>query len=279
MVNAAVEIFLIWLIWPSSTYRVARKWTQANPQYGYKHWVEYKCVKREITAGTIAMNALNSLPFSLDDLKQLNELFAKIPTPLCECIQPECGAMFDRMEMRDLNTPPLGDQSKKRYVLETRVIGVKWKGEVLKKAEIVTCTPDGLMIHNLAALGVAEPKIVQDFLEHLRQRNECQLDLELRPSLILGFIQAKLMEMNAETLFKSLQKSHPDSDFSIIYPKINEGYNSDTMSPRGAQIAGQNCKIVEVIHPGLIRKHDKTWRINALVRIENQSRDRNCDEK
>ena len=119
---------------------------------------------------------------------------------------------------------------------------------------------------------MSEPTIVQTFLDHLRQNNEPTVDFELEPSLLNGFIQANMLQKNAESLFACLSKSHPESDFSTIHPRANDWYNADTMTPRGGQIAGQKCRVVEVIHPGLIRKHNKGWSIKALVKIENQNR-------
>ena len=253
-IGFAVVILLSWLIWPSDTYRVARKWVKSSRGEPYKHWIQYRTIKRKVTATTIVMNAINSSTFTLDDLKNLTELFEKLQQPPALPIQ-HC------------------HQQKRRYVFETKAIGVKWRGEVLKKAEVVACTPDHLMIQRLAASGIKEPKIVQTFLDHLRQNNALTVDFELDTSALNGFIQSKMLQKEAESLFTYLAESHPEEDFAINYPKEKDNYNADTMTPQGGKIAAQNCNVAEVIHPGLTRRHSNNWRIKALVRIENQSRD------
>jgi len=221
------------------------------------------------------MNAVNSSTFSSDDLEHLNQLFEKLGQPPAGAILPVAEDDFVETIMNDLMSPGQCHQQKRSYVLEVKAIGVKWRRDVLKKAEVVACTPDHLMIQRLAASGKNESKIVQTFLDHLRQNNELTADFELDPSVLNGFIQSKMLQKDAESLFEYLANSHPDADFSINYPKEKDNYNADTMTPRGGQIAGQKCKVAEVIHPGLTRRHNKSWRIKALVRIENQGRDLN----
>ena len=272
-IGFAVVILLSWLIWPSDTYRVARKWVKSSRGEPYKHWIQYRTIKRKVTATTIVMNAINSSTFTLDDLKNLTELFEKLQQPPALPIQPGSESRFDASLMIDLKSPDQCHQQKRRYVFETKAIGVKWRGEVLKKAEVVACTPVHLMIQRLAASGIKEPKIVQTFLDHLRQNNALTVDFELDTSALNGFIQSKMLQKEAESLFTYLAESHPEEDFAINYPKEKDNYNADTMTPQGGKIAAQNCNVAEVIHPGLTRRHSNNWRIKALVRIENQSRD------
>ncbi len=275
LAGIVTEIFLVRLLWPSFTYRTARKWLKLKHSKKYNDWIRYRTFKHQVTAHFIAMNAATNSSFSLDDLNQLNELFEKLGQPPVHPIIPAIGDRFDDSQMRDLTDDTKSNHRGRSYVLEVGSLGVAWRTEVLKKAGVVACTADRLMIHNLVAIGAAEERILQDFVNYLKQGMPIGPKFELHPSVLQGFIQLKMSERETEGLFRMLVKSHPESDFILVYPKVEERFNGDAMAPRGGQPPGQHCTVAEVVHPGLARKNNKSWRIKALVKIVNITRNEN----
>ena len=269
LADITAVIFLIWLIWPSITYRVALKWLKKNQSQKCMNWINYLTVKRQVTVHFIAMNAIKNTEFSPDDLNQLNELFEKLGQEPAHAIAPAIGARFNESKMKDRIDDTRNSLRSRIYVLRLNSIGVEWKGEVLKKAEVEACNSDRLMIHKLGTVETAENQIAHDFLNYLGEANVNALNLELQPTVIKGFIDMRMCEEKADILFEILKRCHPESDFLLIYPKNNELYNADTMATHGGGLAGQNCRVVGVVHPGLIRTQHRDWRIKALVKIIN----------
>jgi hypothetical protein len=263
---------LIWLLLPTRTYLIARSWLKTHHPKKMSEWIRYSTLKRQVTPRLIAMNATKNSQFSDDDLVHFNELFCKLGQQPAQKIFPVPGSKFAAQVMADLSGSEAGSHGKLEYVLSTEAFGVEWGGIILRKAEVVACTPDRLMIENLneSADRVA---VVRQFRDYLLRRELINSKTELTSSAIQGFIDFAMIEDKARELFELLKRSHPDPVFSLVIPKVGDPFSADTMTPKGGKMAGKNCRVVEVVHPGLIRKDDPRWRIKALVKIENYIRE------
>lgn len=261
---------LFWFFLPTPVFRAAKSWVQTVGPEKYRHWIRYSTNKRSLTPHAIAMNAIQDSSFSENDLEMLNELFAKLEQPLAKLIHPKTGDPFVSRDMQHA-----GDEFNPRrgelYVLAVRSNGVTWRDEVLKKANVTKCTSDRLLVHNLALQKTAGKQLAESFLDFLQQDGELKPDFELSASKVQGFMDTKIDESQAEGLLSTLMESDPDGDLSLIRPAPDQTYDDDTMLAWGSQ-AGHHCKVVAVTHPGLKRKSDRSWRVKALVTIQNRSR-------
>lgn len=261
---------LSWLLFPSPFFQVAISWVRAEEQGKYEHWIRYRTIKRSLSPHAIAMNVINDSSFTANDLQKLNELFARLEQPPAKLIDPQTGDPFVSRDMKHVGEdfkPKRGEL----YVLDLRSNGVEWRNEVLKKANVTKCTSDRLLIHNLALQETTGSKLAESFLSFLQQDGELKPDFELSSSKVQSFVDTRISETQVDGLLSSLMESDPDGDISLIRPVPDQKYDDDTMIASGDQ-PGHRCKVVEVIHPGLKRKSDRSWRVKALVTIQNLSR-------
>lgn len=270
LAGASTIAFLVWLLLPSPFYRAAKRWERGQDSREYRHWIRYHTLKRSLSPLNIAMNAIQAPSFTEQDLKKLNELFAKLDQPPAEWIQAEVGSRFDPAIMKNADID-FQSNRKSLYVLTLHSVGVAWRGEVLKKASVTKCTSDRLTMHNIAFTDTAGKGVAETLLNFIEQNGELPPDFELSASKVKGFIDTRISESQAAGLLSTLLECHPESDFELIRPRSDQWFDDDTMVASGDQ-PGHRCKVVEVIYPGLKRKSDRTWRIKALVTIRNMNR-------
>jgi hypothetical protein len=261
---------LLWLLLPSSAYRKAKEYAKQKDDAKISRWKSYRSVKRFVTPRKIVMNAVQEPSFTIVDLEKLNELLGKLDQPPAVPIQVEVGTQFDENTMVGIESECDSDR-KMNYVLKAHSFGVEWKGDVLKKASVCRCTSDRLMMLELSRMASKDDRSNEAISAILDHKNELLPDFMLDSSWLQGFIDTKIEEKQVSHLFEALKDLHPENDFVIYSPLVGKQYNNDTMIALGS-LPGHRCTVQEVIHPGLLRNSDKSWRIRALVRIKNPSR-------
>jgi len=262
--------FLVWLLWPTSTYRAARGWERSQYSRKYNDWIEYRTFKRSLSPLTIAMKATKSPTFSQTDLKKLNELFAKLEQPPAEPVEVDVGTPFDPSTMEDV-TPEFVVDDGTRYVLENHGFGVFWNDDFLKKTPVTKCTADRLMLHRIDDANKRCESVAREFLNFIFRDGPLPPEFTLGDAKVKSFISMHVSDDQAVEVFSSMLDCHPESDFDLICPVAGHPFNNDTMTSADGQ-PGQRCRVASVLRPGFQRKSDKTWRIKALVTIRNISR-------
>lgn len=261
---------LIWMLWPSKTYRITRDWLESNEfTLRYDHWIHYRAIKRQITARSIVMNALQSPSFLPPDLIQLNRLFNKLGQPEAVAISPPSGQRFCINTMREANAGVSGRDFPMDYVLSEVSMGVSWREEVLLKAGVATCTADRWMIHRLTEDDHFHKSPIPEFLKFLEQKQSQDVAYNLRVMHVQSFIDLFIHGTEAGHLFEAIVSAHPEDDFALVHPERGGPYSADTMATKGAKLVGKDERVSGIIYPGLIRKSDPHWRIKACVTTEN----------
>jgi hypothetical protein len=270
MLGCPVIGLLVWLLLPSSAYRKVKQYARNQSDANIHRWSSYRSVKRLVTPLKIVMNAVQDPSFTKADLEKLNELLAKLEQPAAAPIKVEVGARFDAETMTAADRERENNRGL-RHVLEERSFGVKWRGEVLKKASVTRCTPDRLMMLRLPRATYMADNKAGALATLVNHKKDIPPDFKLDASWLQGFIDTCIDVRHVSQLFAAFKDMHPENDFVIYSPRIGQAYNNDTMITLGDR-PGHRCWVQEVIHPGLHRNSDKAWRIRALVRIKNPSR-------
>ncbi|TSA34568.1 MAG: hypothetical protein D4R65_06030 [Verrucomicrobiaceae bacterium] len=265
--------FLVWLLMPSAAYKIARKWLHDHDYSHYKHWTNYTFFKSFLTERSIIMNAINSPSFTQDDLDRLNELIGKFdkPTPPANAIKSSVGVPYDSNRMTWPNDTDKVNRSLCDFVLHSRVMGVEWRGDILKKEVVIACSADRLLLNNIER-ETAENPLATDFLSFFEASGQIVPDFFLQPSAVQGFLDLSGSKHRPEELFKLLAQHHPFSDFSVVLPRLQGRYDADTMTSSDGAQAWPKSIVIAVVQPGLVRTRSPQWRVKALVRIETPSR-------
>jgi hypothetical protein len=267
--GAAILALLIWLLLPSKNYQIAKSWVRESGKGPHHNWLRYRTLKRFLTPAQIVMNAVEQPEFTSEDLNDLNRLFAKLDQEQAEAVCPPPGSRYNHSEAVDLNRL---SSASTFYVGELVKPGVRWRKEILKKAEVRACTADRLAVQSLLGANSLPPSILSPIRTYFEERRSLTPDFRLDASMLQGVVQVSLTNSDADKLFQALCDVHPESAFILVSPATDDAFNSDSMAPSGGEIAGMNCTVLEVLHSGLIRKDDPDWRIKALVRITNVPR-------
>jgi hypothetical protein len=210
------------------------------------------------------MNATNNPEFTSDDLMLLNGLFEKLGQPAAEFIRPATGDSVDPPSMEILNEEDaIPDRP---LVLDTLTAGVRWRGDTLRKASIVQCGPDYLMMHRLMDQ-TAQDGIVSAFLEYCESKNLLEKGCQLGAGELKGFVDTQMRADMTRVLFDALKKAHPDQCFKLIEPSPGSAFNNDTMLPSAGSVPGQRSTVVEVRRCGIARTSRPMWIIKAVVKI------------
>lgn len=264
VLGMAVIAISVWLLTPSATYRITHRWLRENGQNEAKKWLYYWSFKSFFNPADIAMNAVNNPEFTPDDLMLLNRLFEKLGQPAAEFIRPETGDGVDPSSMEIQNKgDAIPDQL---LVLDALTTGVRWKGGILKKASIVQCGPDFLMMHRLMD-HAEKDEIVSAFLEYCESKDLLDKGYKLGAGELKGFIDTQMRADKTRALFEALRNAHPDHCFELIEPSPGAVFDNDTMVPLAGSVPGQRSIVTETRRCGIARTSHPKWIIKALVKI------------
>lgn len=253
----------IWSLLPSESLRELRRLAIEfdRPDLS-KSWGHYQTTRKFVSPQLIVKNIMTSIPpFEPADLSLLNTLFAKLGKPPAEFIEPERFAPLpspDEAEFEDA-----AGANTITHVAALRQAGVRWRQEVLRKAEVEGCTAD-----YVALLRAAESSsIAREFLNSLN--NSLSNTIQLKSSAVVNFLDLKGLRTSADELFRVLVDNHPMGDFYLETVGNGDRFVQKKMRVDGTVQPGQYCQVIAATHQGLCRKSDPDWRIPAFVKIRN----------
>jgi hypothetical protein len=269
VVGGALLVGLCFLLLPPKLYRLASAWVSAQKDTRYRKWLSYDTVKWSLNARRLAMNAIMCEGFARSDLEALNALFLRLALPPAAPIEPIRGDAYDPKVMSSVDKlEPLPTSRKSSYVLGVDAIGVRWRGEVLAKAKVRTCTYDLIMVSRMVEMQPSEDKAVTSFVEYLQALAGDRADFELEPAAIEGYLDSYGAYSSMPALFQLLCKCGPEHGFELTTPAPESPFDGDAMRPYGGRQVGQRESVSAVVHPGMRRRGEPTWRMKALVRLK-----------
>jgi hypothetical protein len=269
VVGGALLVGLCCLLLPPRLYRLASAWVSAQKETRYRKWLSYDTVKWTFSASRLAMNAIMCEGFSKSDLEALNNLFLRLALPPAVPIEPIRGDPYDPTVMSNVGKrEPLQALRKASYVLGVDAIGVRWRGEVLAKAKVRTCTYDVIMVSRMVDMQPSEDKAVASFVEYLQSLAGDRADFELEPAAIEGYLDSNGAYSSMPALFHLLRKCGPEHGFELTTPVPESPFDGDAMRPYGGRQVGQRETVSAVVHPGMRRHGEPQWRMRALVKLK-----------
>jgi hypothetical protein len=124
------------------------------------------------------------------------------------------------------------------------------------------------MVSRMVEMQPSEDKAVTSFVEYLQALAGDRADFELEPAAIEGYLDSYGAYSSMPALFQLLCKCGPEHGFELTTPAPESPFDGDAMRPYGGRQVGQRESVSAVVHPGMRRRGEPTWRMKALVRLK-----------